>query len=155
MEDEELIMATACFLLLNKKKNRRLIWMRKTLKCREKYSGSEYIADLRIDGILSNFVRVTDSDFETLLNSISAKIAKTDTNFRKSIDVVERLAVTLRFLSSGESYRSLGDTFKISPQSISLIIPEVCEALVEVLQEYIQVICFRFLFFLKNQKDTE
>jgi hypothetical protein len=51
--------------------------------------------------------------------------------FRKPTPVQERLALTLHFLASGDSYISLQYLFKISKQSISSIIPEVCEALVE------------------------
>jgi hypothetical protein len=45
----------------------------------------------------------------------------------------------LRFLASGDSYVRLQHLFKISKQVISCIVPEVCEALVEKLKDYIQV----------------
>ena len=47
--------------------------------------------------------------------------------------------MTLCFLASGDSYVSLQYLFKISKQAISCIVPEVCEALVEKLKDYIQV----------------
>jgi hypothetical protein len=56
---------------------------------------------------------------------IGHKIGKKDTTFRDAIPVRERLAVTLRFLAS------LSLLFKFSKQSISLIVPEVCDALIE------------------------
>jgi len=67
------------------------------------------------------------------------KISKKDTTFRKAISVQERLALTLRFLASGDSYISLQYLFIISKQTISCIVPKVCEAIVEKLKDYIQV----------------
>jgi len=82
---------------------------------------------------------MSSEDFETLINMVGPKIHKKDTCFRKAIPVKERLAVTLRFLATGDSYTSLQYLFGISKQIISLIIPEVCEALIEGLQDKIKV----------------
>ena len=70
---------------------------------------------------------------------IREKISEKDTAFRKAISVQERLALTLRFLASGDSYVSLQHLFKISNQAISCIVLKVYEALVEKLKDYIQV----------------
>jgi hypothetical protein len=58
---------------------------------------------------------------------------------RKAISVEKRLALTLCFLASGDSYVSLQCLFKISKHANSCIVPEVCETLVEKLKYYIQV----------------
>jgi hypothetical protein len=62
---------------------------------------------------------------------LEKKISKKDASFRKAISVQERLALTLRFLASGDSCVSLQYIFKIYKQAIGCIVPEVCEALVE------------------------
>ncbi|KAL4101211.1 hypothetical protein QTP88_021231 [Uroleucon formosanum] len=73
-------------------------------------------------------------------DTVEPKIRKEDTKFRKAIPSNERLALTLRYLASGDSFASLSLVFKISKLSISHIIPEVCTAIIEVLQDYIQAI---------------
>lgn len=87
------------------------------------------------------------SDFEYLLNKIGPKIAKQDTNMRKCIPAQERLAVTLRFLATGDSYQSLSYLFKFSAQLISSVVPEVCKAIIEVLEHLAKV---RIIIFLNT-----
>jgi hypothetical protein len=62
---------------------------------------------------------MSPSEFECLIHMIGEKISKNDIAFRKSISVQERLALTLRFLASGDSYVILQYPFKISKQAIS------------------------------------
>lgn len=79
------------------------------------------------------------TDFEWLLNKIGPEVSKMDTNMRKCIPAQVRLAVTLRFLATGDSYQSLAYLFKFSAQVISSIIPEVCQAIINALQDFIKV----------------
>ncbi|XP_039968172.1 protein ALP1-like [Bactrocera tryoni] len=59
---------------------------------------------------------------------------------RKAIPANERLAVTLRFLASGDSFKSLSVDFRIAPNTISIFVPEVCDAIYKALKnEYLQV----------------
>nr|CAI5834691.1 unnamed protein product [Callosobruchus analis] len=62
---------------------------------------------------------MSPSDFDTILNLVGPKIAKKDITFRKSIPISERLATTLRYLASGDSFTSLSFLFKVSKQTIS------------------------------------
>ncbi|KAF9405809.1 hypothetical protein HW555_013591 [Spodoptera exigua] len=101
------------------------------LFCTYKNSMENQFAELYAEpsGEFNNFVRMSSSDFEYLLQKISPTIAKKDTDWRDAIPVKVRLAVTLRYLATGDSYRSLHYLFKISSQVISIIVPEVCLAL--------------------------
>jgi hypothetical protein len=58
-------------------------------------------------GKFENFCRMSGEDFEYFLNKFGPKIKKQDTNMRQAIPVKERLAVTLRFLATGDTFTSL------------------------------------------------
>lgn len=104
-----------------------------------------------VSGIYKNFTQVSPTDFEFLVNLIGARIVRQDTRFRKAISVQERFVLTLRFLATENSYGSLQYLLKISKQCINVIIPEVCEALIETLKENIQV-CERLFITIQLSK---
>jgi hypothetical protein len=86
------------------------------------YSGSSLLADLNfqsVGGLYKNLTRMSPSEFEYLVYLIGEKISKKDTASRKAISIQERLALTLRFLASGDSHVSLQYMFKISKKAIS------------------------------------
>ena len=80
-------------------------------------------------------VRMEPEMFDEILARITPRIQKQDTNFKKAIEPGLKLAVTLRFLATGEAYKSLGTTFRVGVNTISLFVPEVCEAIIH---EYLQ-----------------
>ena len=66
---------------------------------------------------------------------ISPRITHQQTYLREAITAEERLVITLRFLATGESFRSLQYLFRVSEHSISRIAMETCKAIVLVLQD--------------------
>ncbi|KAJ8728814.1 hypothetical protein PYW07_006510 [Mythimna separata] len=92
------------------------------------------------------------ADFEYLLNKIGPFIAKQDTNMRKCIPIQERLAVTLRFLATGDKFSSLAYLFKFSKSTIATCIMEVCQALIQELREVKVSVynLFRFFKYFRN-----
>lgn len=151
--DDDIIIASALYIIISeaeaeavkeppKKRRKRRWWTTSLFKSRSRYRGIDLINDLKAEmeyGLFQNFCRMKSTDFEWLLNEIGPKIAKEDTKFREAIPPTERLMLTLRYLATGDSYTSLMYTFKISKQLISRIIPEVCSAIIEALQEYVKV----------------
>jgi len=87
---------------------------------------------------------MSSSDFEYILKNISPIISKNDTQFREAIPDKTRLAITLRFLATGDNYKSLHFLFKVSGQLISQIVPEVCYAINYLLKDEIKVKLFRY-----------
>ena len=126
--DDEVLITSASFIVMRsllKKKSRRKRrwWMTSVFRSRDRYSGSDLLCDLRVENLhFRTFCRMSYSDFDALINLVGPRISKKDTSFRKAIPVAERLAVTLRFLASGDSLASLSCLFRMSKQSISTII---------------------------------
>ncbi|XP_034234424.1 putative nuclease HARBI1 [Thrips palmi] len=73
------------------------------------------------------FMRMTPEAFDWLLERVSPLIVKRSN--RPAICPGQRLAVTLRFLASGDSMASLSYLFRISDQAISDIILETTAAI--------------------------
>jgi hypothetical protein len=79
------------------------------------------------------------ANFELLMNLVGPKIVKRGTRFRTAIPVQERLAETLQFWATSDSYTCLQYLFQISKQTMLDCTRSVCEAIVEALMENIQV----------------
>ncbi|KAK4325314.1 hypothetical protein Pmani_004095 [Petrolisthes manimaculis] len=62
------------------------------------------------------------------LDDVHPNVKKENTRLRAAIPPEQRLSVTLRYLATGESRRSLAFQYRISHNLISKIIPEVCSA---------------------------
>ena len=90
---------------------------------------------LRDQEYFKYLVRMEPEMFDEILARIRPRIEKQNTNFKKAIEPGLKLAVTLRFLATGEAYRSLSTTFRVGTNTICLFVPEVCEAII---QEYLR-----------------
>lgn len=86
-----------------------------------------------------NFCRMSPNDFDVLLSKVEPLITKQNTRLRLPIPAKVRLAITLRFLATGDSYRSLHYLFKISSAAITIIVQEVCMAINRVLKDQMKV----------------
>lgn len=64
-----------------------------------------------------------------LLDRIGPHITKRDIDYRPALEAALKLAVTLRFLGSGDSYHSLKYNFRVAHNTISNFVPKVCKAI--------------------------
>ncbi len=76
-----------------------------------------------------NFVRVDPPMFREMLLRLGPRIEKQVTKMRRPLDLGLKLAIKLRYLATGDSYRSLEYNFRVSHITISGIIYDVCEAI--------------------------
>ncbi|KAF9413735.1 hypothetical protein HW555_008181 [Spodoptera exigua] len=114
---------SAAYIIIRKtiaKRKKKRWWVREYLQQRE---SSSLLSSLRMrDGSFENFTKMSRTDFEVLLNMVGPAIVKQDTKFRKSNHPHIRLAVTLRYLATGDSYGSLSYTFRVPPPQPALVI---------------------------------
>jgi hypothetical protein len=84
-------------------------------------------------------LRMTPEKFDALLDMVAPKIERQNTQMRDAIPPRVKLEVTLYFMATGNSYRTLHYFFRVSKASISNFIPEVCDAIYDSLGEFIKV----------------
>ena len=73
--------------------------------------------------------------FQHLLDLVRPHIEKEDTKFRKAISAAERLAITLRFLATGDSQQTLSFSFRVGKATVRKIVAETSDAIYSVLKE--------------------
>lgn len=126
-----------------KKRKQKRMWVREWIRRRESEELVEkFVAELREGDPKSftNFVRMSPENFDWLLEKVRPKIEKKNTQLRKAVSATTRLVVTLRFLASGDTYRSLSYLFRLPHNTISSIVPATCRAIYDVLApEYLQM----------------
>lgn len=140
-----MLCAVIIAIIMKRRKRRRrnrTVWTRDWIKNRKRHGAYHHLLqELRVSDLASysNFLRMDVSTFEELLRVTAPAITYQDTNKREAISPGERLAVTLRFLATGETYTSLQYIYRIPAQTIGKIIPETCLAITEALKEFLQV----------------
>lgn len=122
-----------------KSRRKRKIWIKRWIATRETDGAfHRLLKDLEGDPEhYRNYLRVDLDTFEELLGMVKPLLEKRDTPMRNAISPAEQLAVTLRFLATGESYSSLQYQFRINKGTLSLLVPKVCKAISTVLTTYI------------------
>jgi hypothetical protein len=99
--------------------------------------------ELRLEDkdLYRRYIRMDETCFEKVLEYITSKIKKQDTVMRQAIPPAKILALVLRFLATGESYKSLEYQTRLSLAYISETIPLVCSIIYEEMKsEYLKVI---------------
>lgn len=123
--------------------NSRAIWVRPFWeRGAENPHFTTLVKDLRAEGddFFRNFAHVPEKHYQLLCEKVRPIIGKRNTPMRVAISVEERVALTLKYLATGDSCNTLSQVFRISKPSIVEIIPEVCSAFYEaLLPEYLQV----------------
>jgi len=73
------------------------------------------------------------------MQMIEGLIRKQDTKMRMAIPTITKLEITLRYIATGDSFKSLEYLFRVPECTISLFVPEVLTAISQVLKPFIKV----------------
>ena len=84
---------------------------------------------------LKEYIRMGRMYFDYLVERLYPYLLKEDTVMRESIKPAEQVCVFLRYIASGETFRSLEYQFRISRRSIARIVDRVAEAIIEEMRE--------------------
>ena len=143
LEEEEVLLVAMALMVRGRRqrrrrrvRNRKRFWVRPWLLRRPLYGQYEHLMQelYREDvNTFTNFLRVTPEMFMELVERVGPRIEKEDTLWRKALEPGLRLAITLRYMATGDSYRSLQYGFRVAANTISTIVYETCEAIA---QEY-------------------
>ena len=126
----------AAFIALLRRRRRRQarrFWVRPWVARRELFGHyATLMAELEREshGDFKTFLRMEPAMFHEMLDRLTPRLTKLDTNFRKPLEPGLKLAVTLRFLATGNSYHSLGYSFRVPHNTISMFLGDVCESII-------------------------
>ena len=105
---------------IQRPRRRHNMWVRPWLLQREERGAYHNImADLYATDIpgFTNYMRMTPEFF--IKTRLEPHLARQATNYRAPISVGEKLALTIRYLATGESYTSLSCQFRVGRSTIS------------------------------------
>ena len=116
---------------------KRRLWVREIFQSRA--TRGEYhalISEMRLSDHESfyRYFHMTPERFSLLLREVGPSITYHDTNFRRAISPGERLAITLRFLVTGDAMQTISFSYRVGLSTVAGIINQTCEALWSVLQ---------------------
>jgi len=128
--------------LEKKKYKKKRLWIRSWISRRDKYGAySTLLEELKHEDSTAyrNILRMNGAQFDTLLQMIDGLIKKEDTQMRMAIPSKIKLEITLRYLATGDSFKSLQYLFRVPECTISVFLPDVLTAISQVLEPFIKV----------------
>ena len=92
----------------------------------------EAVAKLQDEDDLSyrNFLRMNVAHFREVLTWVGPRIQRQDASFRRCIPPVQRLAITLCYLATGDSSLALQYNLRVAYNTVSELVYETCEAII-------------------------
>ncbi|KAM4041118.1 uncharacterized protein ACNLHF_012300 isoform 1-T3 [Anomaloglossus baeobatrachus] len=105
------------------------LWIHPEIRMKqEKGHFAMLYADLRrCPEKFQEFIQMSTSAFDGLLDLLRPQLTMQQTLLRRCISPEQRLLITLRFLSTGETYSSLHQLFHVGKSTISGIVRTTCE----------------------------
>ena len=121
--------------VLGRRERRRALWVRSYLTEERRRDSSHYYTLLNEERmewdefVFRNYTRVTLPVFLEILDRIREGITRRDTHLRAAIEPGLKLAVVLRYIATGDSFRSLSYAFRVGVSTICTFLVPVCRAI--------------------------
>lgn len=115
-------------------RRRRALWTKRWLLRRPEYGQYEKLmAELTRENHVDykNFLRMEPQLFHEIVRRVTPAIEKQDTFMRKALEPGIKVAITLRYLATGEPYPSLQYGFRVARNTIVKFIPTICNAIAD------------------------
>ena len=117
-----------------RRRRKRRMWVPPWLLRRPLYGQYEKLmAELTAEDVsgFKNFMRMEPDLFHEVLARVGPRITKQDTFWRRALEPGLKLAITLRYLGTGNSYMSLQYGFRVAFNTISILVIEVYQAIID------------------------
>ena len=131
-QEEQIIDALAVPDLQPQERRRRTVWVKRWLLRGHTLGHYDTVMQKlmrKAKGDFKEFLRIEPAMFKELLDRLTPRISKHQDR-TPGLEAGLRLAITLRFLATGNSYHSLAFSFRIAPNIIFNLVPEGCRATV-------------------------
>ena len=132
MADQRAILLLLLLLKRRLSRKRKRMWVRKINQarlCKGEYHSLIREMRLRDHESYFKYFRMTPSRFDHLLSLVGPAIIRQETNFRKPVSPGERLAVTIRYLTTGDSMQTIAFSFRLGHSTMCEIIDDTCDAI--------------------------
>ena len=126
-------------------KKRRKEWVKPCRLEREARGSFSLTDEISSDTSFFNNIAMNEEIFNYILGRVEKDIQKQDTICRKSVSPAEKLAATIRYLATGDSYRIINDITQLSGSFLSTAIPNVCEAICRHFEEEYLKVRYNFI----------
>ncbi|XP_045110275.1 acidic amino acid decarboxylase GADL1-like [Portunus trituberculatus] len=116
-----------------KPKRKRRAWVWPYLQKRLRYGHYDTLMDelyKENPDLYKNYTRMDRELFDSIVEAVTPIIERKTSRWRKPIDPSTRVAITLRYLATGDSYKSLQYAFRVAHNTICGIVPDTCNAIV-------------------------
>ena len=112
----------------------RVVWVRQWILRRPKHGlYDKLMVELRNEDTraFKHFMMMPPAMFDEVVQRLTPRLAKQNTNYRASLEPGLKVAITLRHLAPGYTYRNMQYAWRVPHNTISLVVREVVKALIE------------------------
>lgn len=112
----------------------RVVWVRQWILRRPEHGLYEKLmVELRNEDprAFKHFMRMPPAMFDEVVQRLTPRLTKQDTNYRASLEPGLKVAITLRHLASGNTYRNMQYAWRVPHNTISVVVREVVKAIIE------------------------